>query len=120
MSVWDYIRSLQCLDFEAFKNIVKEDCVVKYSFNGEKFKCSGKEFVDRLKVGHFENTTKCEVINLTVDNFIERKEYYVCDDTLYTRQGLGKFEDGPGVYQMHSESRITFEDGKIVKTGNGF
>lgn len=115
MSIWDYIRSLQCLDFEAFKGIIKEDCVVEYSFNGESFECSGEQFVDRLKEGHFENTTKCEAINFKLHRDHEIENYHVCDETLYTRLGLGKYEDGPGVYYMRSEGFVTFENGKVVK-----
>lgn len=58
MSVWDYIRSLQCMDFETFQNLVDTNCDVTYVFNGELGRCTGAEFVTRLKKGHFENTKK--------------------------------------------------------------
>ena len=122
MSVWDYIRSLQHMDFETFQNLVDVNCDVTYVFNGKIEHCTGSDFVQRLKKGHFENTIKCDIHKLVVEKIATPKHfsqealvYSIGDDTIYHRLGFGKDENGPGEYDMHSEGVITFLNGKIVR-----
>lgn len=122
MSVWDYIRSLQCMDFETFQNLVDTNCDVTYVFNGELGRCTGAEFVTRLKKGHFENTKKCDMTRMSVEKIPPPLHgpqdvtlYSISDDTIYDRLGLGRDEDGPGKYDMRSEGLVTFQNGKVVR-----
>lgn len=122
MSVFDYVRSLQCLDFVTFKNLVADNCDVTYVFNGVMGTCTGSEFVERLKKGHFENTIKCEVLRMTIEKIEtpqncppEALVYSIGDSTIYDRLGFGRDESGPGKYDMISEGVVTFLNGKVVR-----
>lgn len=122
MSIWDYIKSLQCNDFETFRSLIDANCDVRYVFNGKMQRCTGSEYVNRLQKGHFENTIKSDLKRLFVEKIATPKNvpsecvvYSISDDTIYQRLGLGKDEDGPGSYEMHSDGIITFLNGKIVR-----
>jgi hypothetical protein len=122
MSVWDYIHSLQCLDFETFQGLITENCDVVYVFNGKMNSCIGREYVTFLKKEHFENTIKCDVQKLTIEKIktpqncpLDSIVYSIGDDTLCQRSGIGKGEHNPGIYELHSEGIITFLNGKIIR-----
>lgn len=114
MSVWDYIKSIQEVRFDDFEKLIYEDCNVYYEFNGKSVEITGKDFVNRLKIGHFDNTTKTELISMEVAKLTDNR-YSIIDDTIYHRLGLGRDEEGPGKYQMSSDGVITFSNGKIVE-----
>ena len=109
-----FVTSLQNLDYDTFCSLIDPNCDVYYVFNGKSTKCTGTDFINVLKQGHFENTTQIELKHLSIDK-LETGDYMICDITVYHRKGNGMDEFGPGVYQIESTGTLSFKNGKAVR-----
>jgi len=118
-TVLNFIRSTETLNFDVFSDLIDEKCVITYRFNDSKSIVNDKnEYVNKLKNGHFNNTTKVEVISLnciTLDKSGEGKGLFSVEESAnFTRLGYGRDESGPGVYYMTSKGTLNIKDGKIL------
>lgn len=113
MSVWDYIQSLQSLDFKTFQSLIANECDVRYTFDGESFECKGDVYVERLRKGHFENSKHVDMKKVVVEQ-TGHFQYHIYDVSVYERLGKGRNENGPGLYELCSDGIVTFENNQIV------
>lgn len=111
--VSNFIKHAQNMDFDAWKDLIDDNCEISYKFNGQTFVSSKSHFTDVLKKGHFDNTTKIRVTKTSIENSANGtyKTHEIC---YYERKGSGRDETGPGTYIMSSIGTIKVENGKII------
>lgn len=116
-TVLNFIRSTETLNFDLFSDLIDERCDIKYRFNDNKIIVNDKnEYVNKLKNGHFNNTTKVEVISLNCETLDKSEDLFLIEESAnFTRLGYGRDESGPGVYHMDSIGSLNIKDGKIIK-----
>lgn len=122
MSIWDYIKAYQYVDFESFCNLIDNNCDITYVFNGKIGHYNSHNFIELLKKDHFENTIKSDVCKISIEKIntsihISKNAlvYNISEDSTYQKLGRGVDEDGQGNYRVYSESVITFLDSKIIQ-----
>jgi hypothetical protein len=119
-TVLNFIRSTETLNFDVFSDLIDERCVITYRFNDSKSIVNDKnEYVNKLKNGHFNNTTKVEVVSLNCHTLLcdsgECEGLFSVEERAnFTRLGYGRDESGPGVYHMNSKGTLNIKDGKIL------
>jgi hypothetical protein len=120
-AVRNFVSACQNLEYYKWWEMIDCKCKISYVFNGEKFANVTKtEYVNRLRHGHFENTTSTEVIASSITRLAENL-YSTFDVCKFTRKGYGKDENGVGgVYIMRSEGTIEVKDGKIISMKYNF
>ena len=126
--VIDFVRSTQTLNKDLFVDLIDDNCEIDYKFNGTYNVTTKQDYVSRLINGHFNNTTKVDVIELgikkdrphlkrsAVDDYTyEGIEFFTVEEIAdFTRLGLGKDENVPGIYHMESTGILRVKDNKII------
>jgi hypothetical protein len=111
-TVSEFIKSCYNLDRDKYSNFISDDCFISYYFNGKYNLCDKETYISKLNKGHFENTVKVKVDSIEIFN---KGDLYETEEICYfTRNGLGKDESGPGVYEMQSYGKLKVLDGKII------
>lgn len=113
-TVINFIRFIETLNFNStFSDLISKKCKIKSKFNGKKLiKMDKTEFMNNLINGHFKNTTKVEVIFLSVEKIIQNgKEVFVLNEVA----NFHKTEkDEIVVYNIKSTGIIRIENNKII------
>lgn len=73
-----------------------------------------KEFVEKLHIGHFANTTDRTILEFSIKRIVP-SSFYVKEECIMNRKGNGRDETGPGVYHYDSSGYLNVFNKKIIK-----
>lgn len=115
-TVEKYINSIWSLDEKSFQEIISCDAVLQYTINGEPIICRKDHFINKLGVGHFNNTIKSDIIHISITKADDSK-YYVQEKCILERKGFGFNEEFGQTkkYYYDSHGYIYTENSKISK-----
>ena len=101
------------LDFDAFAATISPTAQIWCTCDGMNEKMTVKEFLVRMRVGHFENTTEICVKSLNISGTTS-PVFKVQEEAEFKRLGKGMNETEPGWYSYHGHGTLTVGDDDLI------
>lgn len=101
-------------DFAKFEKLFAANADILYNYNEQQTKVDLKEFLKRMKNGHFDNVTSVKVLKLSIQLARDDGYFLTSYEVESNRKGLGRDETGPGRYTHVGRGSVVVSDGLIT------
>jgi hypothetical protein len=109
-----YAAIFGSLDFDAFEATISPTANIWFTYdNGMNEKTTVKEFLTRMRICHFENTTKTQVFNLDIKR-VSPNVFKVFEETDFDCSGNGLDKEDHGVYEYMGNGQLIVGDDNLI------